>query len=35
MSKIISGVDYENGHVTGVTISGIVEVLYDYVQIKE
>lgn len=26
MNKIISGVEYENGHVTGVTISGIVEV---------
>ena len=26
MSKIISGVEYENGHMTGVTISGIVEV---------
>ena len=25
MNKIISGVDYENGHVTGVTISGILE----------
>ena len=26
MNKIISGVDYENGHVAGVTISGIVDV---------
>ena len=25
MNKLISGVDYENGHVTGVTISGILE----------
>ena len=26
MSKVISGVEYEDGHMTGVQISGIVEV---------